>query len=650
MMVSTPPLVRANHLEQKTEQGKPIDSKQGGGTKLKATIPFPILLLLGINAIIGTGIFFVPGIAAELAGPGSLISWVAVGILALVIAACFAELASMFPTSGGVYEYTKQGFGEFAGFMVGWTGWIVANVTIAMLTIGAMDYFGAIVQLGSMERLIFAIAFVIGMNYISYRGVDMSVKVLLVFAICTLMSLWTLLTWGIYYVSFENLMPLSIFPKVSIVIAMLYILETFFGWETVTYMAEETKDPEVNIPKVMMWGTLAVILLALGVVAVALGTVHWEVLANSSTPLLEAANVFMGQTGAKFIAVLVFLNILGGAAAWIVVTPRLVFALGRDKMLPDILSKIHPKYQTPYYAIGVQTLLTIMILLSGSYKLLLEMVLPLAIFMYAMVIFTVTVLRFTKPNLKRPFKMPFGKVIPIFAGLILIFLAGGIEWHTTISGFMFVFIGIPLFLIEAMLYRPKTAKKMLSLSVGISSRTTDMWLNKKTRHYIKTHMGNLAGKNVMSFGTDVSKFTVELSKMVGKGHLFVTHVSDKHLHKTKQLAEKNQLKNISYYIEHEQRHVMHKHLSNLDAVISIGVLGYMQDPHLVLEELGKRVKKGGKIYFVDYTNVLKVLPEEEWMKDANGIKQMFAKAGFKVSVAKDKGALWDTLHIYGHKV
>jgi basic amino acid/polyamine antiporter, APA family len=643
MMVKTPPLVQTNHLEQKA-------GAEGGATKLKATIPFSILLLLGINAIIGTGIFFVPGIAAELAGPGSLISWVAVGTLALVIAACFAELSSMFPTSGGVYEYTKQGFGEFAGFMVGWTGWIVANVTIAMLTIGAMDYLGAIVHLGTLERLVFAILFVLGMNYISYRGVDMSVKVLLVFAVCTLMSLWTLLTWGIYYVSIENLMPLSIFPKVSIVIAMLYILETFFGWETVTYMAEETKDPEKNIPKVMMWGTFSVVLLALGVVAVALGTVHWEVLANSATPLLEAAKVFMGPTGATFIAALVFLNILGGAAAWIVVTPRLVFALGRDKMLPDILSRIHPKYQTPHYAIGVQTILTIIILLSGSYKLLLEMVLPLAIFMYAMVIFTVTVLRFTKPDLKRPFKIPFGKVIPIIAGLILVFLAGGIEWHTTVSGFMFVAIGVPLFLIEAMLYRPKTIKKMLSLSVGISARTTDMWLSKKARKYIKKHLGNLSGKKVLSFGTDVSKFMVELSQMIGNGHLYVTHVSDKHLHETKKLAEKNGLNNISYYLEHEKRYIIHEHISNLDAIVSIGVLGYMQDPHLVIEELGRRVKRGGVIYFLDYLNVLKILPEEEWMKDANGIKAMFKKAGFNISVAKEKGHFWDTLHIYGHKV
>ncbi|MBT3582304.1 amino acid permease [Candidatus Woesearchaeota archaeon] len=636
-MVKTPPIGGNREREQKTG--------------LKATIPFSILLLLGINAIIGTGIFFVPGIAAQLAGPGSLISWTLVAIIALIIAACFAELSSMFPKSGGVYEYTKQGFGEFAGFMVGWTSWIVANITIAMLAIGALDYFGAIIEVSYIQRLIIAIIFVVGMNFVSYRGIDMSVKVLLFFAVCTILSLWTLLTWGVYYVSASNLMPLSIFPKVSIVIAMLYILETFFGWETVTYLAEETKDPAKTIPKVMMWGTAAVVLLALGVVAVTLGAVNWEVLANSATPLLEAANIFMGQSGARLIAVLVFLNILGGAAAWIVVTPRLIFALGRDKLLPDVLSRIHPVHQTPYYAIAVQTVLTIIILLSGSYKLLLEMILPLAIFMYSMVIVSVTILRFTKPHLERPFKIPFGKILPIITAMILLFLAGGIEFQTTISGVMFVMIGIPLFLLEAMLYKPKLVKKILSLSVGITSRTTDFWLTRKTRRYIKYHIGDIKGKNVMNFGTDVSKFTVELSKLIGdSGKLCVTHASKDHIDATKELAEKHKLNNMIYYVENEARHVIHPKLKDFDAIVSVGVLGYIQDPHKVIATLGKRVKKGGKIYFVDYTNLLKIMPEQKWLHDVEGIKRMFAQAGFKVNVSRHKGLLWNTIHICGKKV
>jgi amino acid transporter len=644
-MVRTPP-----QAAQAYQQQQPAPAA-GGSTKLKATIPFPILLLLGINAIIGTGIFFVPGIAAKLAGPASLISWFGVAIIALIIAACFAELSGMFPKSGGVYEYTKQGFGEFVGFIVGWTGWIVANITIAMLTIGSLDYLGVILDISPMYRLIIAILFILGMNYISYRGVDMSVKVLLIFAIFTIISLWTLLSWGVYYVSFENLMPIDIFPKISVVIAMVYIMETFFGWETVAYMAEETKNPTKVIPKVMIWGTVGVILLAIGVVTVVLGAVDWKILADSSSPLVEAAKLFMGQTGAKAIAILVFLNIIGGAAAWIVVTPRLVFALGRDKLLPDILSKIHPKYQTPYYAIMVQAALTIIILLSQSYKLLLEMVLPLAIFMYAMTVTTVTVLRFSKPNTPRTFKVPFGKVLPVITALAIVFLASGIEFHTIIVGVMFVLIGIPLYFMEAMLYRPQAAMKMLSISTGLSTSTDKLWLKPKLRQRIIKHLGNIRGHKIIHFGTDASSFPAELAEIVGsKGKVMVMHMSKSHLKAIKKVADKKQLKNLEYFLENaDARHRIHKNINDAGAVVAIGALESLKNPLPVLQELNKRMKKFGRVYFVDYDNVFRIMPEQEWMKDHNQMRAIFKQAGFHVRIEEEKGFLWDTLHIYGYK-
>ena len=212
-------------------------------------------------------------------------------------------------------------------------------------------------------------------------------------------------------------------------------------------------------------------------------------------------------------------------------------------------------------------------------------------------------------------------------------------------------IGIPLFLLEAMLYKPKLVKKILSLSVGITSRTTDFWLTRKTRRYIKYHIGDIKGKNVMNFGTDVSKFTVELSKLIGdSGKLCVTHASKDHIDATKELAEKHKLNNMIYYVENEARHVIHPKLKDFDAIVSVGVLGYIQDPHKVIATLGKRVKKGGKIYFVDYTNLLKIMPEQKWLHDVEGIKRMFAQAGFKVNVSRHKGLLWNTIHIYGKKV
>ena len=157
-------------------------------TELKKSISFSVLVLLAINAIIGTGIFFVPGIAARIAGPASIISWILVSVLALLVAACFAELVSMFPKAGGVYEYTKQAFGEFGGFMVGWISWLVANVTIAMLSIGCLEYLAVFIDMSHVTKTLLALLIVLFVNFVSFRGIDLSVKVLLFFSIITIMS------------------------------------------------------------------------------------------------------------------------------------------------------------------------------------------------------------------------------------------------------------------------------------------------------------------------------------------------------------------------------------------------------------------------------------------------------------------------------
>lgn len=618
--------------------------------ELKKSISFSVLVLLAINAIIGTGIFFVPGIAAKIAGPASIVSWVGVAVIAIVMAACFAELVGMFPKAGGVYEYTKQSFGEFGGFIVGWTSWVVANVTIAMLAIGSLEYLSVIIPMGDLTKLIIALVSVWLINLVSFRGIDLSVKVLLIFSVVTILSLWSLISWGVYYFDASSLQFVDVFPKVSIIIAMVYILETFFGWETVSSLAEETKNPEKVIPKVMMLGTLAVTFLAIGVVSVALGAVNYTVLANSASPLTDVARVIMGPIGAMILTVLIFLNIFGGAAAWIVTAPRLIFAIGRDGLLPKALGKVHPKYQTPYVAIIAQTVLTTIVLLSGSYLLLLQMILPLAIFMYAMVAVSVTILRFTKPNHPRTFKVPFGKVTPVVVALVLVFLAGGIEFLTTVSAAFFVFLGIPLYLISTIGTKPEVTKRMIGLFPGLQSLTYKIYSGKYHKHVL-SFFSDFKNGAILNIGCSIGELSKDLAKLVGPaGKIFATEISNNDLEKASKTAKKHGLSNISFALEDaNNRHNIHPHIKDLHGVTSIGFLGYLVDPENVLNEINQRLVQNGRVYFVDYDRIFKILRANEWLRDDSNIRSLFNKHGFRIEVRRDKGLLWDTIHIYGHK-
>lgn len=416
-------------------------------TELKRELDFHTLLLLGINGTIGTGIYFVPGIAAAIAGPASILSWIAVGVIAIFIALYFAELSSMFPKSGGVYEYTKNAFGNFFGYMVGWTGWVVANITIAMLVLGSIDYLSAIIPISAFQKIIFALLFILFVNYISYNGVGMGVKIILLFAVITIMVLWFILSIGLYHSTVSNFHPFFALGTLPVFIAMLFILETFFGWETVSYLAEESKDPKKNLPKTMIYSTLFIVALALGVVAVALSVVPWETLANSASPLATTVSMFAGNTGKIIITIGIFINILGTAAAWIIATPRLIFALSRDRLLPRALSEVHGKYGTPHNAIMFQAVLSSFIVISGSYLFLLKVLLPLAIFMYAMVLLSVTKLRFSKPELERGFRAPLAKVVPIMIAIVMFVLAAYIKADVILAGALFVLMGLPIYII-----------------------------------------------------------------------------------------------------------------------------------------------------------------------------------------------------------
>jgi APA family basic amino acid/polyamine antiporter len=536
---------------------------------------------------------------------------------------------------------------------MGWIGWVVANITVAMLVVGSFSYLAAIIPIPSYMRLVIALLFVVGMNVVNVKGIDMSVKVLLFFAATTIMALWFLISWGAYSIDFSQLTNIGWVPKVSIFIAMVFILETFFGWETVAYLSEETKDPGRVIPKAMIYGTIAVVLFAIGIVVVVLGVLPWHITAASESPLVEAANAFMPGGLVNFVAILVFLNIIGGATAWIVTTPRLVFALSRDGLLPGMFSKIHKKYGTPVNAIILQTVLTSLILLSGSYLLLLKVLLPLAIVMYTVgVILAVPLLRYYRPNAKRTFKVPLGKYSPVFIAGLLIVLMTHIELDIILIGGFFILLGLPLYLLMALSFKPNVAKEFIDFSTFLVHYTYDIWIPPKLRKRVRGHFGELKGKKVMELGCSVGKMSAELAKEVGpRGTVHATEVSKRSLKVARKHARNRGVhRNIIFILEDaSQRHKIHEAIKDLDGVVSIGTLGYLAEPDKVLKELHTRVNSKGKVYFVDYDHIFRVIPTQEWLSDDEKIKNKFKKNGFDVKIEREPGMLWEVIHIYGKK-
>jgi len=229
--------------------------------ELEKVLSYRAILLITINSIMGTGIFFLPAVGAKHAGPASIFSWVIMALVSIYISMCFAELTSMYPKAGGVYEFCKNAYGRFTSFIIGWSTLIAGNITIAMLVVGAIQYLLPY-DLPHIKIPI-ALFFVFLFNFIAYRGMKTSAVMLIAFSIITLTAIFGLVIPGIFHFNVSNFVPFFVFPIPAIFVTVFFIAETFFGWETATFLAEETKDGEKIMPKALILATVLIGVIAL---------------------------------------------------------------------------------------------------------------------------------------------------------------------------------------------------------------------------------------------------------------------------------------------------------------------------------------------------------------------------------------------------
>ena len=145
-----------------------------------------------------------------------------------------------------------------------------------------------------------------------------------------------------------NFVPFFVFPVSSIFITVFFIAETFFGWETVTFLAEETKDAARVIPKALIWGTLIIAIISILSVVTSIGVIPWKVFGSATAPLTELSKFHYGGVGEYIFTLLVYLASMGGVVGWIVVAPRLFLAMASDKLFVRNLPPVHRVHVTPY--------------------------------------------------------------------------------------------------------------------------------------------------------------------------------------------------------------------------------------------------------------------------------------------------------------
>jgi len=439
--------------------------------------------------------------------------------------------------------------------------------------------------------------------------------------------------------------------------------ESFFGWEGATYLAEETQEPEKVIPKAIVIGTIIVAVLGVFVTLISLGVIPWKILADSSAPLSVVSESLLGGIGTNLINIGIFISLVGSAAGGIVTMPRLILALARDKLFIAQFASIHEKFKTPYKAIIFQTIVSLLIfgMTFGKYKSLLSLVLPLGFVMYFFIILSVILLRKKEPLIPRTIKVPFVKIGSFFLmAFIAILLAiwifpdfGSINYgalNIIKFGLSLIFVGVPIYMLLEIYYNPDTIIKISDSLAYLTLWMERFILPKGIRRELLVLLGDVKGKKVLEFGCSVGTFTLYLAQAVNpNGRVYATDLSKRDLFITKKRLMKRGHSHVVVIHDEHQINRVHPSIPHVDAIVSVGMMGYLQDVKKVLKEMRELLPYGGKIVFLDYVDFFKIIPNVAWLSNDRTIEKIFREAGFSVFVSRRKGLFWNYVYVYGIK-
>ena len=325
------------------------------------------LVGLAVNDVVGSGIYLLPAGVAALLGAVSVWAVILAGLATLLLVLCFAEASSYFDQPGGAYIYTREAFGHFVGFEVGWMTWLSRVAAIASLANGmvqASAYFWPAAGSGWL-RVAIVCGVILVLAWINIMGIKAGARTAVALAIAKMLPLLFFILVGAWSIQGSRLVSHAIPHGGEMGRAALLLLFAYGGFENTSAAAGEYRNPRRDVPFALLFMILSVTLIYTAVQLVAVGTLPG--LAQSSSPLADAAGRFAGHWGAWLLTLGATLSIIGIIGSSTLSGPRYLFALARDGYGPRWVAQVHERYHTPAMAIMAQTAIVMPLALSGSF-------------------------------------------------------------------------------------------------------------------------------------------------------------------------------------------------------------------------------------------------------------------------------------------
>ena len=376
------------------------------------------LVAVTINGIIGAGIFGLPSKVYSLIGSYSLIAFIVCALVVMLIILCFAEVGSRFEKTGGPYLYAQEAFGPAVAFEVGWLIWLARLTAFAAncnLMINYLSFFWAPANSG-ITRALIIIAVVLILTGLNILGVRQAAMASNIFTIGKLVPMLIFIAFGLFFLN-PPAFALGARPATGAFSqSVLLLLYAFTGFEMATIPAGEIRDPQKDLPRALLiaMGVIATTYILIQVVCI--GTL--PDLANSTKPLADAGQRFMGTSGAAIISAGAIISVAGNLNITVLSASRVPFAIAEQNQLPSFLARVHKKFFTPHVSIIITTLLMLVLTLKSSFVAALTISTIARLVAYAVTCAALPVLRRSKDAPRAHFRLRGGPFIAI-AALIL---------------------------------------------------------------------------------------------------------------------------------------------------------------------------------------------------------------------------------------
>lgn len=429
------------------------------GTDKKDKFGLWSIVLLGINSIIGTGIFLLPNRAYALMGPSSLLNLLFDAFLAGCLALCFAEVAGFFSRNGGPYLYAKAAFGDFVGYEVGVLKLVVTIIAWAAMAVGFATALGAAFPFfaGDTMKNLIAAVLIGGLTIMNIAGVKISKILNNLMTISKLVPLCVFIAVGLFFVNGSNFTPFvpTHMADGAFANAAITMFFAYTGFEAIAVAAEDFKDPKKDLPRGIILTMIIVTIIYMLVVGISIGILGPD-LAVDKAPIQTAFGRAVGPVGAYFILLGTLFSMGGINLAESFIAPRACTSLAEDGMLPAFLNR-RTSWGTPWASSVVVAILSILLAWSGSFTTLAAISAVSRFTQYLPTVLSVIVFRRKWKDRERTYKIPGGIFVPVVAFLTSLWMLSNAKPMQLVWGLGGILVIAPYYLV----YKKKKAEGLV---------------------------------------------------------------------------------------------------------------------------------------------------------------------------------------------